>query len=155
MSKAYSLAGLRLGWIVGPHAVLAAAEIHRDYNTISVGMLDDHLAAIALENSGAILARSRAVVRTNLAVVDQWIASEPAISYVRPKAGTITLLRYECPIPSREFCVRLLEQTGVLFTPGSALDMEGYVRIGYANNIVALEAGLPLASSFMRSLPAS
>jgi aspartate/methionine/tyrosine aminotransferase len=49
--------------------------------------------------------------------------------------------------------VRLLEQAGVLFTPGSALDMEGYVRIGYANNLAAIEAGLPLTSAFLRSLP--
>jgi aspartate/methionine/tyrosine aminotransferase len=153
MSKAFSLAGLRLGWIVAPHDVLAAAEIHRDYNTISVGMLDDHVAAIALEHSAAILARSRAVVRTNLAAVDRWVASEPAVSYVRPKAGTIALLRYQHPMPSREFCVRLLEQAGVLFTPGSALDMEGYVRIGYANNLAAIEAGLPLVSAFLRALP--
>jgi aspartate/methionine/tyrosine aminotransferase len=35
MLKAFSLAGLRLGWICGPTEVLRAAEIHRDYNTIS------------------------------------------------------------------------------------------------------------------------
>ncbi len=155
MSKAFSLAGLRLGWIVAPHEVLVAAEIHRDYNTISVGMLDDHLAAIALEHSGEILARSRAVVRTNLAVLDRWVANEPAIRYVRPQAGTTALLRYAHPLPSRDFCVRLLEDAGVLFTPGSALDMEGYVRIGYANNRAVIEAGLALTSNFLRSLPAS
>jgi len=43
MSKTFSLAGLRLGWIAGPRDVLAAVAIHRDYNTISVGMLDDYL----------------------------------------------------------------------------------------------------------------
>ena len=48
MSKAFSLAGLRLGWIVGPKELIHAVSIHRDYNTISVGMLDDHFASIAL-----------------------------------------------------------------------------------------------------------
>lgn len=153
MSKAFSLAGLRLGWIVAPHEVLVAAEIHRDYNTISVGMLDDYLAAIALEHSGAILARSRQVVRTNLTVLDRWVATEPAVRYVRPAAGTTALLRYAHPMASRDFCVRLLEEAGVLFTPGSALEMEGYVRIGYANNLAAIEAGLALTSAFLRSLP--
>ena len=154
MSKAFSLAGLRLGWVVAPAAVLKSAELHRDYNTISVGMLDDHLAAIALEHSDRILARSRAVVRTNLAAVDRWIAAEPAIEYVRPRAGTTALLKYAAAMPSREFCIRLLEQTGVLFTPGSALDMEGYVRIGYANNLHAIEAGLELVSGFLRTVAA-
>ena len=154
MSKAFSLAGLRLGWVVAPAAVLKSAELHRDYNTISVGMLDDHLAAIALEHSDRILARSRAVVRTNLAAVDRWIAAEPASEYVRPRAGTTALLKYAAAMPSREFCIRLLEQTGVLFTPGSALDMEGYVRIGYANNLHAIEAGLELVSGFLRTVAA-
>ena len=63
MSKAYSLAGLRLGWIAGPADVLHRVSIHRDYNTISVGMLDDRFASLALEHhdtSCGATARSRA-----------------------------------------------------------------------------------------------
>ena len=152
MSKAFSLAGLRLGWIVGPKDLIHAVSIHRDYNTISVGMLDDHFASIALEHRDAILKRNRAIVRENLAILDKWVAEEPAISYVKPKGGTVTLLKYDFDLPSRDFCVRLLESEGVMFTPGSALDMEGYVRIGYANNHAVPEEGLPRVSRFLRTL---
>ena len=154
MSKAFSLAGLRLGWMAGPLEVLQAVSIHRDYNTISVGMLDDHFACIALENKDAILARSRGIVRTNLALLDQWVAGEPLISYTRPKSGTTAMLKYGLDMPSREFCVRLLESKGVMFTPGSAMDMEGYVRIGYANERAVLEQGLQKVSEFLRELGA-
>lgn len=154
MSKAFSLAGLRLGWIVGPREVLQAAEIHRDYSTISVGMLDDHFASIALENAGRLLERTRTTVRGNLAVLDRWVADEDSISYTKPMAGTTALLKYRPTLSSREFCVRLLETQGVLFTPGSALDMEGYVRIGYANTPSIVAAGLPRVSAFLRSLDA-
>lgn len=152
MSKAFSLAGLRLGWIVGPKDLIHAVSIHRDYNTISVGMLDDHFASIALEHRDAILARNRAIVRGNLAILETWVAQEPAISYVKPKGGTVALLKYAFDLPSRDFCVRLIETEGVMFTPGSALDMEGYVRIGYANNRAVLEQGLPRVSRFLRTL---
>jgi aspartate/methionine/tyrosine aminotransferase len=152
MSKAFSLAGLRLGWIVGPKDLIHAVSIHRDYNTISVGMLDDHFASIALEHRDAILKRNRAIVRENLAILDRWVAEEPAISYVKPKGGTVALLKYDFDLPSRDFCVRLLEAEGVMFTPGSALDMEGYVRIGYANSRAVLEEGLPRVSRFLRTL---
>ena len=152
MSKAFSLAGLRLGWIVAPRPVLEAASIHRDYNTISVGMLDDCLAAIALESAEAILTRSRHIVRENLAVLDRWIANEPRISYVKPRAGTIALLKYDSALNSEGFCVRLLEETGVLLTPGSAFGMEGYLRIGYANHISILREGLSRFSNFLRRL---
>jgi aspartate/methionine/tyrosine aminotransferase len=155
MSKAFSLAGVRLGWICGPAELLRAVETHRDYNTISVGIMDDLVAAIALEARDAVLGRSRRIVRENLATLDGWIRSEPAMSYVKPAAGTVSLLRYAFDIPSREFCVRLLEATGVLFSPGSAFDVEGCVRIGYANRHDILEEGLRETSHFLASLSPS
>jgi aspartate/methionine/tyrosine aminotransferase len=48
--------------------------------------------------------------------------------------------------------VKLLESKGVMFTPGSALDMEGYVRIGYANNPAVLAEGLQKTSEFLAEL---
>ena len=154
MSKPWSLAGLPLGWIVGPAALLHAVSIHRDYNTISVGMLDDHFAAIALENRDKILARSHAITRTNLAILSDWIDGEPLISWIKPRSGTTALLKYELPISSEEFCVQLLERTGVMLTPGSAMDMEGYLRIGYTNVVDVLREGLKRMSQFLREMQA-
>jgi len=150
MSKTFSLAGLRLGWIVAPPELIHAVSIHRDYNTISVGMLDDHFAAMALENRDKILARSRSITRTNLAVLSGWVDSEPRISWVKPKSGTTALLKYDLPMTSEAFCLGLLERTGVMLTPGSAMDMEGYLRIGYANSESILREGLQRLSGFLR-----
>ncbi|ALP65399.1 aminotransferase [Paraburkholderia caribensis] len=150
MSKTWSLAGLRVGWIVAPVELLQRVRTHRDYNTISVGMLNDLLASIALENRKAILERNHGILRTNLAVLDAWIAKEPLLSYVKPKSGTTALVKVNVDMTSREFCVSLLEKTGVMFTPGSALDVEGYVRIGYTNNREVLVAGLAKVSEFLR-----
>ena len=152
MSKAFSLAGLRLGWIAAPAEVRRAVTIHRDYNTISVGMVDDLLAALALEHGDAILERSRGIVRGNLATLDAWVAAEPSISCVRPRGGTTALLRYAADLPSETLCVRLVEERGVMFTPGSALDVEGYLRIGYANHPGVLAAGLAETSAFLAAL---
>lgn len=149
MSKVFSLAGLRLGWIAAPVDVIEAVSIHRDYNTISVGMLDDHFATMALENRDAILERSRKITRENLAILDEWIENEPLISYVKPKSGTTALLKYDLNIPSREFCIGLLKETGVMLTPGSVMDMEGYLRIGYANNPQILKKGLKRISEYL------
>jgi aspartate/methionine/tyrosine aminotransferase len=80
------------------------------------------------------------------------VQSESAFSYVKPRAGTVTLLRYAVDMPSHEFCMQLLEETGVLFTPGSAFELEGCVRIGYANGSAILEEGLRRTSGFLRRL---
>jgi len=154
MSKAFSLAGIRLGWICGPVDVLAAAEVHRDYNTISVGMIDDLLASVALEHHDKILTRSRRIVRENLEALDRWVQAEPSVSYVKPRGGTVTLLDYDFDMPSRELCVRLVREAGVLYTPGSAFEREGTVRIGYANTLDVLKAGLHETSRFLKALRA-
>jgi aspartate/methionine/tyrosine aminotransferase len=155
MSKTFSLAGLRLGWIVAPTKLIHAVSVHRDYNTISVGMLDDYFAAIALESKDKILERSRKITRTNLAIVSRWVDGEPLISWIRPKSGTTALLKYDVPIASEEFCLRLLDRTGVMLTPGSALDMEGYLRIGYTNGEDVLRKGLERISQFLKESAAA
>ena len=149
VSKAFALAGLRLGWIAASRDLIGAVAVHRDYDTISVGMVNDHFATLALENSGKVLERSRAITRGNLAILDTWVAKEPKITWVKPKSGTTALLKFDLPMTSRDFCVALLKETGVMLTPGSALNMEGYVRIGYANNPAILQEGLRLVSAFL------
>ncbi|MEL7099390.1 MAG: aminotransferase class I/II-fold pyridoxal phosphate-dependent enzyme [Pseudomonadota bacterium] len=133
LSKAFSLAGLRIGWIVAPSEVTEAVLIHRDYDTISVGMINDHLGAIALEARAAILARSRNITRGNLKLLSDWVDTQPRITWVKPQAGTTAMLRIDGMCASQAFCVDLVKQTGVMLTPGSAFDMEAYVRIGFAN----------------------
>jgi aspartate/methionine/tyrosine aminotransferase len=149
MSKAFSLAGLRLGWVVAPPEVVEHVMIHRDYNTISVGMIDDHLAAMALGAKDRVLGRSRAITRANLAILSDWVDHEPRASLVRPRSGTTAFVRLDIPMGSEEFCRRLLEETGVLFTPGAAFDIEGHVRIGYACATDVLREGLARTSAFL------
>lgn len=150
MSKAYSLAGLRVGWVAGPADMLHDVMIHRDYNTISVGQIDELLAAMALENRDKILARAQDITRKNLQIVDDWIAHEPLISWVKPKSGTTALLKYDLPMTSRDLCVTLLKEEGVMLTPGSAMDMEGWLRLGYTNPTDDLVAGLAKFSDFLK-----
>jgi len=149
MSKVFSLAGLRLGWVAAPQDVTDKIMIHRDYDTISVGMLNDHFAAIALENAGNVLARSQQITRENLAILGEWIDKEPRVSWVKPRAGTTAMLKLDVPMTCREFCTDLIKNTGVLLTPGDAFEMEGYARIGYANDREILEAGLKELSSYL------
>lgn len=153
MSKSFSLAGIRLGWITGPERLVDDVMTHRDYSTISVGMIDDHIASIALASAPTILDRNRSLVRNNNATVDAWIDGQDGVSWIRPQGGTIGLLHYATPRLSHELCVELLSETGVLLTPGSALDAEGTLRLGYANNPTILEAGLDRLGTYLDRQP--
>lgn len=153
VSKVFSLAGLRLGWIA-TRSVEAMREVllHRDYDTISCGMIDEAFATVALQAKEALLARNKRIVRENLALLDEWVAKERRFSYVKPQCGTTALLYCEADIPSEEFCSRLLAETGAFLTPGSCFDEEHCFRIGYACNKAELEAGLAKLSEFTKKL---
>ena len=149
MSKVFSLAGLRVGWVIAPQEVREQVLIHRDYDTISVGMINDHFAAIALEHADKVLARSHEITRGNLALLEAWIAKEPKVSWVKPRAGTTAMLKLNIPVTAREFCIDLVTKTGVMLTPGDAFDMEGYARIGFANDTQTLAEGLAALSEYL------
>lgn len=153
MSKVFSLAGLRLGWIATrSREAMREILLHRDYDTISCGMIDEALATVALEAKEAIIARNRAIVRENLAILDEWIAKEPRFSYVKPQCGTTALLYCDVDMPSEEFCARLLAETGAFLTPGSCFDEEHCFRIGYACSKEELKEGLAKLSEFVKGL---
>ena len=108
MSKVFSLAGLRMGWIAThDEAARKAFLSHRDYNLISCGMFDDAIASIALRHSDVMLKRNQRIVRENLAILDDWIKENPHFFYTKPKAGTTALVYYDFDIPSYEFCKRM------------------------------------------------
>lgn len=153
MSKVWSLAGLRLGWIATKNQeALEQCLLHRDHNTISCGMIDEELAAIALANKEKILARNQKIIRDNLKVLDDWVAKEPHISYVKPQAGTVTLLYYDFDCSSRELCLDLINNHGLLFTPGDCFEFEKCVRIGYGCSTEELVAGLNKFSDYLATI---
>ncbi len=152
MSKVYSLAGLRLGWIAGSGEQGELRERlnrQRDYHIISVGRLDDLLAAVALESREAISRRNLAICRENAAILEDFVQSQPRISYVKPQGGTTAFLKYHLPMASADLCRKLQAETGVMLLPGSALDVEGYLRIGYCNTTPVLREGLEVFDAWL------
>ena len=153
MSKVFSLAGLRLGWIATHDEALRKSILsHRDYNLISCGMLDEALAAVALQNSDRLLARNRAIVRKNLTILDGWMGTEPRLSYHKPQAGTTALVYYDYDLSSYEFCTRMYHETGAFVTPGDCFAQPKSMRIGYACDTQTLQDGLSAVSAFLRIL---
>lgn len=153
MSKVFSLAGLRLGWIATHDEALRKALLsHRDYNHISCGMFDEALAAVALEHSERILKRNRGIVRENLAVLDAWVQSEQRIHYQKPRAGTTALVYYDYEPDSYTFCTRMYHETGAFVTPGDCFEQPKSMRIGYASDVQTLKDGLAAISAFLRIL---
>ena len=149
MSKVFSLAGLRMGWIAThDETALCAFLSHRDYNLISCGMFDDAVASIALRHSDAMLRRNQTIVRENLAILDAWVAAHEHFYYTKPKAGTTALVYYDYDVPSYDFCKRMYRETGAFVTPGDCFEQPHSMRIGYACDKQTLTEGLAALAAF-------
>ena len=152
MSKSLSLAGLRLGWIVGPEELIEKCLTRRDYTTISNGRIDDLLAVHALDNYEHVMERNLRIIRDNLQILDQWVEQEEKISYLKPQGGTTAILEYALNIPSEQLCLNLFKANGTFLAPGSCFDLEGTVRIGYACSTEVLQKGLEKFSEYLKTL---
>lgn len=161
MSKAYSLAGVRVGWIASRNrSIIETCAATRDYTTISVGQLDDAVASYALAPTciHSLLKRNIELAKQNVDILEKFIESHRwACNWVKPRAGTVAFVRFTKmgkPVDDKVFCETLLEKTGVMFVPGSysfgrGEDFKGYVRIGFVQSTEVLEKGLEALKSFM------
>ncbi|HSK08936.1 MAG TPA: aminotransferase class I/II-fold pyridoxal phosphate-dependent enzyme [Vicinamibacterales bacterium] len=145
LSKAYSLPGLRIGWVAGPPQFVQATWACHDYTSIAPGALNDRLATLALQprRRAAILARTRRLLRENWSALEAWFLSQGDLfSWVPPEAGAIVMAKYNRPVGSTELTTRLREEKGVLIVPGDQFGMDGYLRIGFGGDPKALVEGL-------------
>lgn len=149
LSKVFSFAGLRLGWIKGPADVIHLIDLRRDYHIISSGPLDDYLGCLVLENKDKILKRSFNICEKNKKLLKEWLDNEPLVSCVIPEEGTVCFLKYDVDMPSQEFCEKLQEETGIFFVPGSAFGIEYHLRFGFTHEYEYVKEGLSLFSQWL------
>lgn len=154
LSKAYGLPGLRIGWAVGPPALIADLWAVHDYTTIAPGAVNDALARVALEpgRRARLLARTRGIIRTNYPIVTRWLETIEGVTYMPPEAGAVVFFSYPYPVPSADLAAHLRDEHGVLVVPGDHFDTEGHLRIGFGSSPQDLSTPLAIVGDFLRSL---
>lgn len=152
LSKAYSLAGLRFGWIKACQNLIEQINYRRDYSFISTGPLKDLLALQALKNKENILKRNERIIAENKAVLQEWLKENPHYSMVVPKYGLVGFLKYDFDIPSQDLALKLLKEKGLFFVPGSCFDAENHLRMGFGRECENFKKGLGLLSEWTNQL---
>ncbi|MCL2333077.1 MAG: aminotransferase class I/II-fold pyridoxal phosphate-dependent enzyme, partial [Actinomycetia bacterium] len=149
VSKAYSMPGIRVGWTATSKELADEMRHYRDYLFLCAGGIDDALAVHTLRNRDAIFARNRALLRRNLDIVRNWVATQSRVSMVVPPDVSVAFPRIDIPQPVEEFCVDILRDCGVLLIPGSRFGIEGYARLGYCCHTEVLEKGLAALGEYL------
>ncbi|KAF9882903.1 hypothetical protein FE257_004917 [Aspergillus nanangensis] len=163
MSKAFSLAGIRVGWIASrSRAIVEQCASTRNYTVISVSQIDDRIATYALSTPTVhnLLQRNLNLAGRNLDVLEEFLREFAwAVQWVRPQAGTTAFVKFINrqgePVDDVAFCRLLQERSGVMFVPGSRCfsggrDFKGYVRVGFVPEHQVLVDGLKALRMFMQ-----
>jgi len=144
MSKAYGLAGLRIGWLAcKDRAILIKFERYKHFLSICNSAPSEVLARIALKARENILERNRKIVRDNLALLSGFFAEyRHLFDWREPDGGCVGFIRYKGAEGGEEFTRRLVEESGVLFLPSSIYRSElgpvpeNCIRVGFGRSHV-------------------
>ncbi len=129
VSKAFGLGGLRVGWCAVPQSSRRAriAEL-RDVTSLANSAPSQHLAAIALENRGALSVAPTA--RSNLERLRQFVEAVAPGTWSMPIDGLVAFPAFPLSGSAGEFADRLRERFDVAVTPGSFFGFDSHLRVG-------------------------
>jgi aspartate/methionine/tyrosine aminotransferase len=153
VSKAHGLAGMRLGWMVGPKELVNEVWHYHDYTTTTTTALSSQFVTMALEpaREQKLLDRALAISRSNFKLLDAWMkANRDIVSGEPTKVGGFAFVKVDTDLDSETLAFRLAKEHGVLVGPGNYFGAEKYMRLGYS--IPHLEAGLNRLSTGLRSI---
>jgi aspartate/methionine/tyrosine aminotransferase len=145
LSKAFSLPGLRTGWVIAAPKMTEKLWSYHDYTSIGPSMLTDRLASVALEpqRRAWILNRTRGFVRSNYPPLRTWLdAHADTFSHVAPKAGAIAWAGLRGGRDSAHMAEELRVKKSVLLVAGEQLGMAGFVRFGFGGDPAQLQQAL-------------
>ena len=134
MSKAYGLAGLRIGWIATQDGeLLQKLKAFKDYTTICNSAPSEFLATVALQNQDHLLQRNLGIIATNLAVLDRFFEKfSHFFSWNKPTAGSIGFVTLRFDLDVEVFCLDVVEKCGVLLLPSTLYEYDTHhFRIGF------------------------
>lgn len=130
MSKAFGLAGLRIGWLASQNKqLLAQCAAYKDYTTICPSAPAEILAHIALRNGEYLLERNRGIIEENLAHARGFFREEfgHLFEWFEPDAGSVCFPRLCSDMPIARMAAEVETKKRLLLVPGD-------VVFGYPGN---------------------
>lgn len=155
-SKALSLSGLRIGWIVDRDARRRERLVDiRSYFTVSNVPICEELATLALANRTRILGRAQEVAHENLKILRSFVDAHRDVVAWAPPAGGMTVFPWLVDDgDGREFC-EACARRGVLVVPGDCFGWPSHFRLGFGAQATGFAPALDRMADVLNALPLS
>jgi len=141
LTKVYGLSGLRCGWILAePELARAMWRLNDLFGSIPAHPAE-LLSVAVFEHLDHIRARARRVVQADRALLDEFLAGQPALSAPRTAFGTTAFPRLRTG-GVEPFLARLRTAYETSAVPGHFFEMPAHFRIGMGVNTEMFREGL-------------
>lgn len=133
LSKAFSLPGVRTGWIIERDAKRRRQYwTARAYFTITNSTTGEILAEIAIRRRDAVLGKTLDVSQRNLRLLERFMADHrDVLGWIPPQGGMTAFPWLVSGENASPFCQAAAEH-GVLLAPGDCFDAPSHFRLGFA-----------------------
>ena len=133
LSKAFSLAGVRTGWIIEHNAQRRQQYWSaRAYFSISNTTTGEILSEIAIRNRDIVLGKAQETATRNLKLLDRFMAEHrDVLGWIPPQGGMTAFPWLVSGEDARPFCKGAAAR-GILLAPGDCFDSPSHFRLGFA-----------------------
>jgi len=133
LSKAFSIAGVRTGWMIEHDASRRQQYwTARAYFSVCNTTTGEILAEIAIRKRDAVLGRTQQVATRNLRLLERFMADHGDVfGWIPPQGGMTAFPWLVSGENDRAFCQAATER-GILLAPGDCFDAPSYFRVGFA-----------------------
>jgi aspartate/methionine/tyrosine aminotransferase len=133
LSKAFSIAGVRTGWMIEPDAKRRQQYwTARAYFSICNTTTGEILAEIAIRQRDKVLGRTQEAATRNLKLLDRFMREHrDVLGWIPPQGGMTAFPWLASGENDRPFCQAATER-GILLAPGDCFDMPSHFRLGFA-----------------------
>jgi aspartate aminotransferase len=152
LSKAWSMTGWRLGWIVAPRELLAVLEKMTEFNISHATSFAQWGGVAALDHGDAYVAGLVRRYAEAGALVHARLAALPRVRLARPRATFYAFFEVDGLTDSFAFAVELIHRARVGLAPGAAFGGagEGRLRLCFAASLPRLGAALDRLEPHLR-----
>ena len=152
LSKAFSIPGVRTGWMIEHDAQRRKQYWNvRAYFSISNSPTGEILSEIAIRNRGAVLGKTQEVATRNLKLLDRFMTEHrDVLGWIPPQGGMTAFPWLVSGEDARAFCQGAAER-GILLAPGDCFDAPSHFRLGFAAAGDNFSQALDRFGSFVKS----